>query len=81
MASPRFAPAGLLVVHGRHRVVFDGGLGAQLPEGRVDVRFVAEEHAELRSTLRGGCRLLRWEQRGKRTEKLPTWLYRRVAVP
>lgn len=81
MASPRFAPAGLLVVHGRHRVVFEGGFGAQLPEGRVDVRFVAEEHAELRSTLRGGCRLLRWEQRGKRTEKLPTWLYRRVAVP
>lgn len=81
MASSRFAPAGLLVVHGRHRVVFDGGLGAQLPEGRVDVRFVAEEHAELRSTLRGGCRLPPWEQRDKWTEKVPTWLYRRVAVP
>jgi hypothetical protein len=61
--------------------VFDDGLGAQLPEGRVDVRFVAEEHAELRSTLCGGCRLLPWDQRDKWTEKVPIWLYRRVAVP
>ncbi|EST36458.1 hypothetical protein [Streptomyces roseochromogenus] len=52
MASPRFAPAGLLVVHGRHRVVFDGGPGAEPPEGRVDAWLVTDEHAELRSALR-----------------------------
>ena len=52
IASPRFALAGLLVVHSRHRVVFDGGPRAQPPEGRVDAWLVADEHAELRSTLR-----------------------------
>ncbi|MCC5477773.1 MBL fold metallo-hydrolase [Streptomyces sp. NPDC059680] len=52
MASPRFAPAGLLVAYGRRRVAFDGGPGAQPPEGRLDAWLVTDEHAELRSALR-----------------------------
>ncbi|MEU7059135.1 MBL fold metallo-hydrolase [Streptomyces sp. NPDC046197] len=52
MASPRFAPAGLLVVCGRRRVAFDGGSGAAPPEGRLDAWLVTDEHAELRSALR-----------------------------
>ncbi|MFJ6565696.1 hypothetical protein ACIQMV_38870 [Streptomyces sp. NPDC091412] len=52
MASPRFAPAGLLVASGRHRVAFDGGPGAEPPEGRLDAWLVTDEHAELRSALR-----------------------------
>lgn len=52
MTSPRFAPAGLLVVSGRRRVAFDGGPGAEPPEGRLDAWLVTDEHAELRSALR-----------------------------
>ncbi|MGW3208170.1 hypothetical protein [Streptomyces sp. NPDC001135] len=52
MASPRFAPAGLLVACGRHRVAFDSGPGAELPEGRLDAWLVTDEQAELRSALR-----------------------------
>ncbi|MQY36555.1 hypothetical protein SRB17_45570 [Streptomyces sp. RB17] len=52
MASPRFAPAGLLVAYGRHRVAFDGGPGAEPPKGRLDAWLVTDEHAELRSALR-----------------------------
>jgi hypothetical protein len=52
MASPRFAPAGLLLAYGRRRVAFDGGPGAEPPEGRLDAWLVTDEHAELRSALR-----------------------------
>jgi hypothetical protein len=51
-ASPRFAPAGLLVIHSRHRVVFDGGPRVQPPEGRVEAWLVADERAELESPRR-----------------------------
>jgi hypothetical protein len=51
MNSPRYAPAGLLVRHGRHRVAFDGGPGAD-PPTRLDDWLVTDEHAELRSSLR-----------------------------
>ncbi|MFH9980102.1 hypothetical protein ACH4ND_12760 [Streptomyces sp. NPDC017179] len=52
MASPRSAPAGLLVASGRHRVAFDGGPGAEPPDGRLDAWLVTGEYAELRSALR-----------------------------
>ncbi|MFJ2565521.1 hypothetical protein ACIO02_21595 [Streptomyces sp. NPDC087568] len=45
MASPRFVPAGLLVAGGRHRVAFDGGPGAEPPEGRLDALLVTDEYA------------------------------------
>ncbi|MGW2773527.1 hypothetical protein ACWC4C_13565 [Streptomyces olivaceoviridis] len=51
MVSPRCAPAGLPVVCGRHRVAYDGGPGAEPPEGRPDAWLVADDHAELRSAL------------------------------
>src|SRR5690606_21885060 len=35
MASPRYRPAGLLVVCGGHRLAIDGGPGAE-PPGRLD---------------------------------------------
>lgn len=51
MNSPRFAPAGLLVRYGRHRIALDGGPGAEPPE-RLDAWLVTDEQAELRATLR-----------------------------
>ncbi|MFE0513673.1 hypothetical protein [Streptomyces sp. NPDC058964] len=51
MASPRFAPAGLLLAYGRRRVAFDGGPGAEPPEGPLEAWLVTDEHAELRSAL------------------------------
>jgi hypothetical protein len=50
-ASPRYAPAGLLVARGGVRVMLDGGLGAE-PAGRLDTWLVTDERAELRSQLR-----------------------------
>jgi hypothetical protein len=50
-ASPRYAPAGLLVVRGGVRVMLDGGPGA-VPAGRLDAWLVTDERAELRSQLR-----------------------------
>ena len=44
--SPRFAPAGLLVVHRGVRVMLDGGPGAE-PSGRLDAWLVTDERAEL----------------------------------
>ncbi|KUL20539.1 hypothetical protein [Streptomyces regalis] len=53
MNSPRFAPAGLLLRHAGHRVVFDGGPGAEPPPGRRPAAWlVTDEQAELRSQLR-----------------------------
>jgi hypothetical protein len=50
-ASPRYAPAGLLVVHGGARVMIDGGPGAE-PEGRVDAWLVTDERCELIAAIR-----------------------------
>jgi hypothetical protein len=55
MRSPRYAPAGLLVEHGRQRVVFDGGPGAT-PKGRVDAWLVTDERAELIREIRALAR-------------------------
>jgi hypothetical protein len=46
MNSPRYAPAGLLVEHRRHRVMLDGGPGAE-PRGKIDAWLVTDEQGEL----------------------------------
>lgn len=51
MASPRFAPAGLLVEYGTFRVMLDGGRGAA-PSGHLDAWVVTDERAELISEIR-----------------------------
>lgn len=51
MASPRFAPAGLLVEAAGRRVMIDGGEGAE-PSGTLDAWLVTDEHAELIADLR-----------------------------
>jgi hypothetical protein len=50
-ASPRYAPAGLLVARRGVRVMLDGGPGAA-PSGRVHAWLLTDERAELRSQLR-----------------------------
>ncbi|AKU98328.1 hypothetical protein AKJ09_04992 [Labilithrix luteola] len=52
MRSPRYAPAGLLVRFGAHRVVIDGGPGAAPPPGRLDAWLVTDEHCELIAAIR-----------------------------
>jgi len=49
MASPRYAPAGLLVSHGRHRVVIDGGTTA--PRS-IDAWLVTDARCELIASIR-----------------------------
>jgi hypothetical protein len=51
MASPRHAPAGLLVEHRGQRVMLDGGPGAE-PEGRLDAWLVTDPRAELIGAIR-----------------------------
>ncbi len=51
MNSPRYAPAGLLVTHGRSRVMIDGG-SAAVPRGRLDAWLVTDEKAELAIAIR-----------------------------
>jgi len=51
MASPRYAPAGLLVEYGSSRVMLDGGPGA-VPDGRLDAWLVTDERAELIAGIR-----------------------------
>ncbi|WP_149183509.1 MBL fold metallo-hydrolase [Streptomyces sp. TRM49041] len=51
MNSPRYAPAGLLVMWRDRRVAFDAGPGAEPPR-RLDAWLVTDEHAELRSVLK-----------------------------
>jgi hypothetical protein len=51
MASPRFAPAGLLVEYRGVRVMFDGGPGA-VPEGALDAWLVTDIRAELIARIR-----------------------------
>lgn len=51
-ASPRYAPAGLLVSHAGCRLMIDGGPGSE-PNGKLDAWLVCDERSELRSVLRG----------------------------
>lgn len=51
MSSPRFAPAGLLIEHGRTRVMIDGGREAE-PRGSLDAWLVTDESAELIAEIR-----------------------------
>jgi hypothetical protein len=55
MASPRFAPAGLLVECGRDRVMIDGGPGA-VPRGEIDAWLVTDARAELMREIRALAR-------------------------
>jgi hypothetical protein len=57
MNSPRYRPAGLLVVHGDFRVMLDGG-GASAPTVPVDAWLVCDERAELMPDIRRRCRRL-----------------------
>jgi hypothetical protein len=54
-ASPRFAPAGLLILHAGARVVIDGGDGA-IPAGRVDAWLVTDQQSELIARIRKAAR-------------------------
>jgi hypothetical protein len=49
MNSPRYAPAGLLVEHGRSRVIIDGGL---LAKARITAWLVTDERSELIREIR-----------------------------
>ena len=51
MKSPRFAPAGLLVEHDKHRVMLDGGPGSA-PQGELEAWLVTDERCELMSRIR-----------------------------
>jgi hypothetical protein len=51
LASPVYAPAGLLVCRGKTRVMLDGGPGA-VPKGRLDAWLVSDDCSELRAPLR-----------------------------
>ena len=51
MKSPRYAPAGLLVEYGDHRVVIDGGPGAA-PAGQIDAWLVTDDRGELMHQIR-----------------------------
>jgi hypothetical protein len=57
MNSPRYGPAGLLVTSGRHRVMLDGGPGAE-PRGRLDAWLVTDERCELIREIRARSRAL-----------------------
>ena len=50
-ASPAYAPAGLLIVHGVHRVMLDGGLEAA-PKCEIDAWLVSDARSELHADLR-----------------------------
>jgi hypothetical protein len=50
-ASPRYAPAGLLVAHAGARIMLDGGPGA-LPRGRLDAWLVTDARSELIAAIR-----------------------------
>lgn len=57
MNSPRYRPAGLLVVHEGCRVMLDGG-GAATPTVPVDAWLVCDARAELLPDIRRHCRRL-----------------------
>ena len=87
--SPRYRPAGLLVVCGAVRIMIDGGPGA-VPDGRLDAWLVTDERAELIAEIRraAGAKGLRphagtFRKDGVRVERRrvahtshPTWGYR-----
>jgi hypothetical protein len=50
-ASPRYAPAGLLVAHAGTRLMLDGGPGA-VPPGPLDAWLVTDERGELMTAIR-----------------------------
>ena len=54
-ASPRYAPAGLLVMHAGIRVVIDGGDGA-VPVGGMNAWLVTDRQSELISHIRKAAR-------------------------
>jgi Beta-lactamase superfamily domain len=51
MNSPRYAPAGLLVERKTHRVMIDGGPGAE-PSGKPQAWLVTDEKSELIAKIR-----------------------------
>ena len=51
MKSPRYAPAGLLVEYGAHRVMLDGGAGAE-PAQPIDAWLVTDDRGELMQQIR-----------------------------
>lgn len=51
MNSPRYAPAGLLVEHKAHRVMIDGGVGAE-PSARLHCWLVTDQRSELIRQIR-----------------------------
>jgi hypothetical protein len=55
MNSPRYRPAGLLVEHGRSRVMIDGGPGA-VPRGKLDAWLVTDDRSELAREIRDRAR-------------------------
>lgn len=55
MRSPRYAPAGLLVVCAGHRIMIDGGPGA-VPRGRIDRWLVTDIRCELIAAIRALAR-------------------------
>lgn len=55
MASPRFAPAGLLVECGPDRVMIDGGPGAE-PRREIDAWLLTDARAELIHEIRARAR-------------------------
>ncbi len=61
MNSPRYAPAGVLVEHGRHRILIDGP-GAALPRGLTDW-LVTDERGELMPRIRHLARAFHLEPR------------------
>lgn len=77
MASPRFAPAGLLVEVGRRAVMLDGGPGAE-PQRPISAWRVTDARAELIPALRRlaalrGCEVAvgAWSAGEVRIEPLP----------
>jgi hypothetical protein len=88
-ASPRYAPAGLLVARAGRRVMIDGGPGA-VPPGALDAWLVTDERSELVARIRWLARVRglvpcagRFECQGLRIlarpvvhTSHPTWGYR-----
>lgn len=66
-ASPRYAPAGLLVQYAGRRIMLDGGPGAE-PEGPLDAWLVTDERAELMPAIRRAARARETEARVGRFE-------------
>jgi Beta-lactamase superfamily domain len=52
MNSPRYAPAGLLVDHDRHRIMLDGGPGSAPTAAPLDAWLLTDERAELIGEIR-----------------------------